>query len=165
MRLRNLIPMKSKLVLFKSAVLPYLTYCHLVWHFCKSSDTRKCERLQERGLRAVFRDYNANYEQLLRRADLPTLLNRRLQDMYTLMYKVKDKLCPPYILSNIFNEHNSKCNLRQPDFSIPRFTTVTHGKHSIRYLGPKLWAKLPKSIQEASSLKLFKYRISQFNMT
>ena len=35
MRLRNLIPMKSKLILFKSAILPFLTYCHLVWHFCK----------------------------------------------------------------------------------------------------------------------------------
>ena len=54
MRLRNLIPMKSKLILFKSAILPYLTYCHLVWHFfCKASDTQKLERLQERGLRAV----------------------------------------------------------------------------------------------------------------
>ena len=47
MRLRNLIPMKSKLILFKSAILPFLTYCHLVWHFCKASDTRKLERLQE----------------------------------------------------------------------------------------------------------------------
>ena len=37
MRLRNLIPTKAKLVLFKSAVLPYLTYCHLVWHFCRCS--------------------------------------------------------------------------------------------------------------------------------
>ena len=52
MRLRNLI---SKLILFKSAILPFLTYCHLVWHFCKASDTRKLERLQERGLRAVFK--------------------------------------------------------------------------------------------------------------
>ena len=38
MRLRNLIPRKALLVLFKSAVLPYFTYCHLVWHFCRSSD-------------------------------------------------------------------------------------------------------------------------------
>ena len=30
MRLRNLIPMKCKLILFKSAILPFLTYCHLV---------------------------------------------------------------------------------------------------------------------------------------
>ena len=30
MRLRDFIPTKAKLVLFKSAVLPYLTCCHLV---------------------------------------------------------------------------------------------------------------------------------------
>ena len=53
MRLRNLIPTNAKLVLFKTAILPHLTYCHLVWHFCRVSDSRKIERLQERGLRAV----------------------------------------------------------------------------------------------------------------
>lgn len=78
MRLRNLIPMKSKLILFKSAILPFLTYCHLVWHFCKASDTRKLERLQERGLRAVFKDNNSSYEQLLEKSDLPTLLKQTL---------------------------------------------------------------------------------------
>ena len=35
--------------------------------------TRKLERLQERGLRAVFKDNNSSYEQLLEKADLPTL--------------------------------------------------------------------------------------------
>ena len=34
MRLRNLIPTMAKLLLYKSAILPYLTYCHLVWNFC-----------------------------------------------------------------------------------------------------------------------------------
>ena len=67
MRLRKLIPMKSKLILFKSAILPFLTYCHLVWHFCKASDTHKLERLQERGLRVVFKDNNSSYEQLLKK--------------------------------------------------------------------------------------------------
>ena len=109
MRLRNLIPMKSKLILFKSAILPF--HCHLVWHFCKASDTRKLERLQERGLKAVFKDNNSSYEQLLEKADLPTLLNRRLQDLRILMYKVKHKLCPAYI-SNNFKEPNSNYNLR-----------------------------------------------------
>ena len=42
MRLRNLIPCSAK-----SSILPYLTYCQLVWHFCKASDCRKIERLQE----------------------------------------------------------------------------------------------------------------------
>ena len=164
MRLRNLIPLKSKLILFKSAILPYLTYCHLVWHFCKASDTQKLERLQERGLRAVFKDNNSSYEQLLEKADLPTLLNRRLQDLCTLMYKVKHKLCPAYI-SNIFKEPNSNYNLRQADFSIARYETVTYGKHSIRYLGPRLWTKLPKSIRDVTTLMSFKGKIRQLNIS
>ena len=36
MRLRNLIPTEAKLHLFKAAFPPHLTYCHLVWHFCRS---------------------------------------------------------------------------------------------------------------------------------
>ena len=40
MRLRNLIPTKNKLQLYKAADLPYLTYCHLIWHFCSVSDSR-----------------------------------------------------------------------------------------------------------------------------
>ena len=49
---------------------------------------------------------HANYPQLLKRAELPTLLNRHLQDICILMYKVKHKLCLTYIC-NLFNNHNS----------------------------------------------------------
>ena len=124
----------------------------------------KLERLQERELRAVFKDNNSTYEQLLEKADLPTLLNSRLQDLCILMYKVKHKLCPTYI-SNIFKEPNSNYNLRQADFSIPRYETVTYGKHSIRYLGPKLWTKLPKNIRDVTTLTSFKSKIRQLNIS
>ena len=40
MRLRNLIATQTKLLLCKAAVLPYLTYCHLIWHFCCASNSR-----------------------------------------------------------------------------------------------------------------------------
>ena len=163
MRLRNLIPENAKLVLFKTAILPYLTYCHLVWHFCKASDSRKIERLQERGLRAVFRN-NASYPELLKRAELPSLHNRRLQDICVLMYKVKNNLCPPYI-NDIFINHISKYNLRQTDFSTARHSTTTYGKHSLRHLGPKLWGKLPSELREVKSLKCFKNKIRSLDIS
>ena len=50
MRLRNLIPYQAKLILYKTAIMPHLTYCHLVWNFFKSSDGRKIERIRERAL-------------------------------------------------------------------------------------------------------------------
>ena len=35
-RLRNMIPREAKLQLYKSAILPNLTYCLIIWHFCKA---------------------------------------------------------------------------------------------------------------------------------
>ena len=40
--------------IYKTAIMPYLTYCHLVWHYYKASDTRKVERIQERALMKPF---------------------------------------------------------------------------------------------------------------
>ena len=64
---------------------PNLTYCQIVWHFCKASDARKLERVQERALRAVYNDRNATYEELLEKGRLSSLENRRLQDILILI--------------------------------------------------------------------------------
>ena len=67
-RLRNLIPQNAKLQLFKGAILPHITYCSTVWNFCRASDSRKLEMVQERALRAIYCDSNSTYPDLLQRA-------------------------------------------------------------------------------------------------
>ena len=47
----------------------------------RANDARKLERLQERGLRAVYKDKHTGYFQLMERAKLSTFANRRLQDI------------------------------------------------------------------------------------
>ena len=135
LRLRNMIPMHAKLQIYKSAILPLLTYCHVVWHFCCLSDTRKLERVQEKALRVIYCNRNDTYEDLLKMAKLPTLYNRRLQDIAILMYKVKHNQCPKY-KSDLFKRTWCNYSLRNSDFSIPRISTVTFGKHSVSALGP-----------------------------
>ena len=139
-RLRNLKPCKAKLLLYKSFILPYLTYCHLTWHFCNSWDKRKIERIQERALRVIYKSHSATYEELLGRADITSLYNRRLQDITALMYKVKHGLVPDCV-SDIFIRKGSTHSLRNSDFVLPRYETTRYGKHSVRYLGPFLWSK------------------------
>ena len=158
MRLRNLIPVADKLMIYKTSILPHLTYCQLVWHFCKSSDSRKVERVQERALRAVYRNRIDSYENLLERAQLPTLLNRCLQDIAMLMYRVKNDLLPSSV-TDIFSIKDSNYSLRNSDFSIPRVNTEKYGKHSLHYFGPFLWSKLPADLRTAPSLSSFKNRI------
>ena len=165
MRLRNLIPTTAKLVLLKSDILPYLTYCHLVWHFCRASDTRRLERIQERGLRAVYKDTKSSYHQLLNRTNLPTLLNRRLQDICVLMYKVKHTKRCSETINNIFKPRDSCYSFRNSDFLLPRFNTVSFGKHSLRYLGPILWSKLDKNDKTCKSLSEFRNRMRNKDLT
>ena len=159
-RLRNLIPSNAKLHLYKTAILPHLTYCHLVWHFSRASDRRKLERLQERALRAVSNNQSDTYGFLLQQAKLATLYDRRLQDILILMYKVKNGLTPKYI-SDLFqaNREDRKYNLRNSDFSLPRYNTVTYGKHSFGFLGPSLWAKLTNKERNIETLSSFKNMI------
>ena len=73
MRLRKLIPTEAKLRIYKTAILPHLTYCILVWHFCKASDRKKLERVNERGTllaknfgRLIFGHFSPHFGQKLR---------------------------------------------------------------------------------------------------
>ena len=164
LRLRNLIPWSAKLQLYKSNILPHLTYCDIVWHFCKSSDKKKMERIQERALRAVFKSKSETYSKLLTRAGLPSLYQQRLQDIAIFMYKVKNGLVPTYI-TEIFNTAPKRYNLRNADFNIPRFRTVRYGKHSLRYFGPHLWNKLEQSDRENPNFKSFKNSIKSKDLS
>jgi len=74
----------------------------------------------------------------------------------------------PYIcnsICNIFNEHISAYNLRQSDFSTPRYNTVTYGKHSLRYVGPKLWGKLSMADRSAKTPQAFTNCIHKRDIT
>ena len=154
-RLRNLIPQNAKLQLFKGAILPHVTYCSTVWNFCKASDSRKLERVQERPPRIIYCDSNLTYPELLIRAKLPTLYNRRLQDIAILMYKIKNGLCPDYTFS-LFISRSNQYNLRNNDFIIPRVNTTGYGKHSVRYLGPVLCSKIDRKFRELKTVDQFK---------
>ena len=92
------------------------------------------KRIQERALPIVFREKSATCEELLKKAGLTTLYNRRLQDIAItiriMMYQVKHKLLPIYVV-NIFKENETRHHLRdEMDFKIPRFPSVRYETHS-----------------------------------
>ena len=148
-------------MLCKTSIVSYLTYCHLVWKFCKSSDSRKIELIQERALRAVYKSQTETYEALLTRAKPPTLNNRRLQDIAILsglMYKVKCGMVPRCV-SELFTIKSTHQSLRNCDFQLPRFDTAAYGRHSLRYQGPLILSNVSSGLWNLTSLKAFKKHI------
>ena len=72
MRLRDLLPTSAKLKIYETFILSDLTYCQIIWHFCRLSDSRKLDRLQERAFRAIHRDKSSRCNELLVRAKRPS---------------------------------------------------------------------------------------------
>ena len=114
----------------------------------------------------IIKDKVPSYQLLLKNAKLPFLLNSRPQDICILMYKVKHTLCSRTIC-NLLMTNSHSYNLRQTDFylHVPRFSTVKYGKHSIRYLGPKLWSKLSSKDRSAATLRHFKTVIRKHDLS
>ena len=73
-------------------------------------------------------------------------------------------MCPTYI-STLFEQPAIKYKLCNHDFTIPRFNTVSFGKHSIRYMGPKVWSSVPRNVKKASTLSSFKYNIRKVDLS
>ena len=148
MRLGNLLPNEAKLHLFKAAILPHLTCCPLEWQFCRASDTRKLERVRERGLHTVFKDEQSSYQQLLVKAKLPSLY------MY-FIYKIKHSLCPRTIC-DMFLTNSHTYNLRQKDVYRLVLTQLrTENTQFDTYnVGARRWSKIPSKDRSAASLKL-----------
>ena len=83
---------------------------------------------------------------LLDRAKLPTLYNRRPPDIAKLIFKVKRSLIPENI-SDLFNLNNAQYDSRNSDFELQRFETLRFGSNSIKYTGPLIWSKLPRQLK------------------
>ena len=111
----------------------------MVWHLYGKTNNNKIEKIQERALRIIYRDYESSYEDLLSPAEAPTMLKRRLRvillevfksinmlnsDCLNGMFKIKD--------GNYFF-HNKRKLLQ------PKKKTTIFGLRSIAYLGAKLW--------------------------
>ena len=87
-RFRKLLSIQTKLTLYKAYILPHFTYCSTVWMHCEKTASDKLEKLNKGALRLIF-NYNVNtYTTLLDIANMPSLHDRRVQDMCILIYKV-----------------------------------------------------------------------------
>ena len=63
----------------------------------------------------MYNTHSVEYTDLLNRANLPSLQNRHLQDLATLMYKAKYGLVPSNVV-DIFSIKSSKYQVRNMDF-------------------------------------------------
>ena len=147
---------ECRLNIFRCFVQSHFNYCPIVWHFCGQQNTRKLEKIQERGLRFVYNDYNSTYEELLNKADLPILELSRLRIIAVDVYKTVNGYSPNYIC-NLFQQRKTNYDFKDPfRLDVPRYNTTNCGKHSFKYFGSQLWNNLTVNLKSTPDINTFK---------
>ena len=163
-RLSTFMPKHVLRTLYCTLVLPYFSYCNIVWGSTYQSRLKKLCILQKKIVRIISgASYRAHADPLF--CDLKLL---KLDDINALqqcnfVYKCVNDQQVPQQLRNFFNfnqnvhEHNTRSSGL---LHIPRHRKHLF-QHSIRYTGTRHWNNLPKSLKKLSKLKCFSYKVKE----
>ena len=138
-RISGFLSTTSRMIIYNSFINSNLNYCPLVWHFCGKKNGDKIEKIQERALRMIYRNYDSLYPELLREARTYTMTDKRLRSMLLHIFKSL-KGMNAKCLNDMFSIKQNKYSMRQAVKLVqPRRKTTTVGLKTVSYLGAKLW--------------------------
>jgi hypothetical protein len=155
-RMNRILNESSKMLLFNSFVECYFHYCPVIWHFCSKTDTLKIEKLQRRALRQVVQDSQSTYIELLSACNKKPLYLSRIHKMMEYVFRIKHEMSPTY-LKELVQAKYVPFNLRSDSkLVLPKFNTVSYGKHRFSYSAPLYWNQLSNELKNCESVTYFK---------
>ena len=164
-RISRLLDIKSRKIIFNSFIRSNFDYCPLAWHFCGKQNNAKLEKLQERALRIIYKDYKSTYDELLISSKNTTILISHLKIVTLGVFKYIHSLNPP-CTNGLFQIKETPYSMRNTlKIAQHMKKTTTFGLRSISYLGPKIWNDLPVDFNEVLNMSssIFKCFLESWN--
>ena len=157
-RISRYLDMSSRTLLYNNFIRSNFNYCPMVWHFCGKVNNNKIEKIQERALRLIYKDYDSSYVDLLSAADIPTMLTRRLRGFLLEVFKSTRNLNSE-CLNDMFMVKHVNYSFRNKRIIVqPKRRNTTYGLRSISYLGAKLWNDNVSSFHEVCEIEYFAFK-------
>ena len=116
----------------------------MVCYFCSKQDSDKLDILNKRILWYIFKDFNSEYNNLLKRARTVNLKDKRLINMILTIFKCLHFSDYPRYLKDMFHLRSSTYFLRGHNIlCLPKPLTTSYGINSFSYLAAISWNYLP----------------------
>ena len=162
LRIRPYIDLVSARRLCNAYILSTFNYCPLIWmNGCKSNN-ELINKVHQRALCAVNRDFHSSFKDLLSMEKSETIHKRNLKTLMIEVFKSLNRLNPE-ILWEVFLPKNIKYNLRSGNtLSLIPTKTRKYGLNSLCFRGSLLWNTLPASLKASISLSEFRSKIKSW---
>ena len=142
-KIRHYVNVKILVQLYHAIILPFFSYCCIVWGNTYDHNIKPLQRMQKKAIRLItFSDFDAHTSPLFFELKLLKFQDHiKLQTLYFMHQFFTGKL--PNIFDSFFIKTSDKHNVNtrfatRTTFYVPKIRT-NYGKFNIRYNGPKLW--------------------------
>ena len=118
--------------------------------------SNRINNLHDCALRIVYQDKTSDFETLIKIDKSATIHVRKLHDLVTEIYKVKNNISPE-IMRNIFHfQENENYNLRSGTHLASRnMATTLFGKKTVSNLEAKMLSLLPEELKKFFMVESF----------
>ena len=163
-KVKHFLPKKSLLMLYNTLLLPYITYCNLIWGNCSTSKLNSIFLLQKKAIRICANSsYNAHTDPLFHELKILKIDDINFLQTATFMFRYAKNLLPQ-AFNNFFsynkNIHSYPTRTRNNiHLKNPR---ILLAHKSLRHHGPDVWNALPNHSKHSTSfLKPFKRKLKE----
>ena len=171
-RINNLVPLRSRLLLYNSLVASHLKYADTVWAGCDVADKQKLQRTQNLAVKSILgmKKYDSASEALKKAKLLPLDHKQKIHEaVYIhkgLAHKLPSPICDQY--NQLKPQSTSSRSIDQQLLNIHSHKTEKY-KHSPLYRTIKIWNSIPLNIKTIENSSTFKKNLQQhfqknFNM-
>ena len=166
-RLKSILPLQILVNLYNTMILPYLTYCNIIWGNCASYLLQRLFLLQKRAIRVITKSfYLAHTDQLFYKLKI-----LKIHDLYRLqvasfMFSYSKNILPEhfnefFVLNSSVNNYSTRNSNK---LYIP-FYRYNFSRTLVRYQGPITWNNLSNELKCCHTLQCFKrnYKMTLIN--
>ena len=145
--------------LYKAFVLPCLTYCCCVWHFCSGTVSDHLQRVQNYAMRVVLKKPPRTSScTCLRSLGWQTLYQHRCLLLLCQVKRCLLKISPSYLTSLFMtNEQFGYTSTRGRDKIHMLRPRTEFGRHTFSFRGAQLYNILPSTARQIKTLPAFKH--------
>ena len=163
-RLRHAVCNNVLKMLYCTLILPYLSYCNLVWANTCQSHLKKLISLQNKIVRIIVGAAPRTHaEQYYYEMKLMTINDILLFQQGVFVYKTVNQIIPScfrelFSLNKNFHNYSTRSS---GCLHLASHRTMSY-QYNIRYTGPKLWNSLPLQITSGPSVNVFESRLKKY---